>query len=250
MATYTSPFSALKAGSKQEYGLQVSWTADYNTVTLSPGVIYASDEVTPMVVSAQLTATMTAMGGSEPTNALAYPWLGVNAGGTPSFWLDTSLSSPTLTPAGIVAKRYIGPALRNDGGQNMTAFTSSRVGRTVNMIYTPPQQVFLATGDLSTPVAFSVEPFVSSLATEMIAQVVGITNEASAPLYRQFNIFANVALTAVVLASGTEAGANEQNWVTGVIGCGPISMGAMYYNCTVSTFTIGIFTIAGFTEQI
>jgi len=248
MATYTSPFNALKAGSKQEYGLVVSFV-DANTISLSPGLIYASDETTPMSVATPITTTMTAMGGSEPTDGLAYPWLGVNAGAAPSFWLDTSPTVPTLTPAGITAKRYIGPALRNDGSQNMALFSSIRAGRSVSVTF-PSTNAFLATGNLLAPVAFSLVPFIPATASTVWGRVVGMTNEASAPLYRQTSIWADAAMTHLLGASGTEGGPNEQNWVFGAIGTESVTLSALYYNCSVATFTVAILSLSGFTEAI
>ena len=67
--------------------MQISYT-DSDTITLSAGRIHASDETTMMEVGAALTATMSGMGGSKPSDGLAYPWLGVNASGvTVSGWI-------------------------------------------------------------------------------------------------------------------------------------------------------------------
>ena len=237
------------AAPNQEYGLQVGWTADYDTVTLSPGAIYASDETTRMVVSTQLTTSMTAMGGSEPTDALAYPWLGVNASGAPSFWLDTSLSSPTLTPAGIVAKRYIGPALRNDASQNLDRFSSVRSGRSVSLTYKHNNAVMYATGDFSTAVSFSVAGFVPTTATSIRLMLNGAIAEATGA-YREFQVFADAGLTHTLATSGTSSVIYAQNAVTVEVPTAAVTLTSLYYHCTVSDSCIGIIVPQGFTEAI
>jgi len=234
---------------QQEFGLQVGWTSDYNTVTLSPGAIYDSDETTRMVVTTQLTAAMSGMGGSEPTNALAYPWLGVDAAGAPSFWLDTSLSSPTLTPAGIVAKRYIGPALRNDASQNLDRFSSVRAGRSVSLTYKHNNAVVYATGDFSTAVAFSVAPFVPTTATSILLMLNGSIAEATGA-YREFQVFADVGLTHTLATSGTSSVIFAQNAVSVLVPTAAVTLTSLYYHATVSDACIGIIVPQGFTEVI
>jgi len=234
---------------KHEFGLQVGWTADYNTVTLSPGAIYDSSEKTRMVVSAQLTATMPGMGGAEPTNGLAYPWLGVNAAGDPSFWLDTSLSSPTLTPAGIVAKRYIGPALRNDGSQNLDKFTSIRSGRSVSLTYKYALTAVYATGNFSTQVSFSVAPFVPTTATKINMTIAGSIAEATGA-YREFQVYADSALAHKLGASGTSSVIYVQNTVASEILTVGLDLTDLYYHATVTDACVGTVAIVGFTEAI
>lgn len=202
-----------------------------------------------MVVTTQLTATMSGMGGSEPTNALAYPWLGVDAAGAPSFWLDTSLSSPTLTPAGIVAKRYIGPALRNDASQNLDRFSSVRSGRSVTLTYKNNNTVVYATGDFSTAVAFSIAPFVPTTATSIRLVLNGAIAEATGA-YREFQVFADAGLTHKLGAAGTSSVIYAQNTVAVEPPTAGVTLTSLYYHCTVSDSCIGSIAPEGFTEVI
>lgn len=131
-----------------EYGLNIS-RSDNDTISIGQGRIYASDERTIIEVGvAGLTALASDMGESEPDNGIMYPWLGINAGGTTVAWLDTDPDTPTLTPGGVGAKRYIGPGIVNISS-NIRTMKSFRSGRSVTYIYQGLQS-WIGTGSCGT----------------------------------------------------------------------------------------------------
>ena len=236
----------LKRG-QPEYGLQVSYT-DSDTITLSPGRIHASDETTIMEVGAALTATISGMGGSEPSNGLAYPWLGVNASGVASFWLDTSpTTTSALEPAGIVAKRYIGLAIHNVTGtpDQIWAFTSVREGRQVRLTYSGLASVVSTSSSGISETAFSIASFVPSTASTAVLMGEYRANNNT---YHNCRIYLSSG-GALTMEMNVEGAHYQRNKVTREV---PVSLagtaGTLYYQADRSD-PLDI-QVAGFVESI
>jgi hypothetical protein len=237
--------TAPAATPQPEYGLQVLYV-DADTVSLSPGRIMADDESTMMEVSATTNFDLSTMA-SRPTSDLAYPWLGVDSGGTPSFWVDTSKTSPTETPAGIVAKRYIGPAIYQFNPSSNVAFSTSRAGRTVTIRHQELEilstSMSSGTGTVSSDFS-AIAPADSDIVTMNLGMFGG---------YQALLIHHDATTTAriVSLASqnaGVSGDRNQTEFQTYVKGL--VTGGTIYLKATTTTSTQVNLRVVGHTETI